>query len=130
MTWREQLLQARDEGYDVLDWLSASDDPLTLTACLIRSEDPTQTRLIHANPPVESVADLFASAAWHERETHEMFGVEFVGLQPRPLLLPSAAQPPLRKATPLDSRVEQAWPGAVDPAKPRRQQSPPGTPWL
>lgn len=129
MSWREELIRARDEGY-VLDWLSASDEPLTLTACLVRADEPADVRLVHGDPPVESVADVFASAAWHERETAEMFGLEFLGSPPQPLLLAAGDPPRLRKQAPLSQRVDQPWPGAVDPAKPRRRQDPPGTPWL
>lgn len=131
MSWREQIDQARAEGFDVLDWLSARDDgEVTITACLIRSGAPAEFVLLHAPAPVPSIADLFPSAAWHERETAEMFGVEFAGsLDPRPLLLPSGAPAVLRKDVPLPARVEQPWPGSIDPAKPRRRQDPPGTPW-
>lgn len=131
MNWRETLTQARDEGFDVLDWLSARDDDGTVTvvACLVRSDDPAATRIASATAPVPSVADMFRSADWHERETAEMFGIEFTGCaDPRPLLLPEGARPPLRKEYPLAARLDE-WPGAVDPAKPRRSQSPPGTPW-
>lgn len=132
MTWRDRMEQARTQGYDVLDWLSASDDGtgVTVTACLIRGDDPAGFVLLHAPAPVPSVADLFPSAAWHERETAEMFGVDFAdAADTRHLLLPEAAAPVLRKQTPLPHRVGTAWPGAVDPAKPRRRQEPPGTPW-
>lgn len=132
MTWRETLTAARDEGFDVLDWLSASDDEQTVTvvACLVRSDDPAQSRLFTAQADVPSVADLFPSALWHERETAEMFGVTFEGCpDPRPLLLEPATPPPLRKSTALPERLG-VWPGAVDPAKPRRSQNPPGTPWM
>lgn len=119
------------EGFDILDWLSAAetdDGTVTITACLIRSADPGEFRLVHIAAPVPSVADLFPSAQWHERETAEMFGVAFAGHpDPRPLLLPEATAP-LRKDMALPARLEQ-WPGAVDPAKPRRRQDPPGTPW-
>lgn len=132
MTWRETLSAARDDGYDVLDWLSAIDeDPqVRITACLLRSQVPGDWQLFHAAAPVASVADLFASAAWHERETAEMFGVVFEGHpDPRSLLLSEGAPAVLRKQSPLPARVQQPWPGAVDPAKPRRTQQPPGTPW-
>ncbi len=128
MTWRDDMEKARTQGYDVLDWLSATDDPLTITACLIRSDDPSQHQLITAPAPVASVRDLFPSAAWHERETAEMFGVSFDGGDHRPLLT-DGSEAPLRKTTPLPARTTTAWPGAVDPAKPRRTQQPPGTPW-
>lgn len=136
-TWRETLGAARAEGFDVLDWLSARDDEthaeaasgVVVVAYLVRGDDPSQGRLFSAPAPVASVADLFPSAQWHERETSEMFGVRFEGLaDTRPLLLEADAEPVLRKDTPLPQRL-LPWPGAVDPAKPRRSQQPPGTPW-
>lgn len=129
--WRDALLGARDDGFDVLDWLSARDDDgrVVVTACLIRSDDPSEFHMFSSPADVPSVSDIFPSAVWHERETAEMFGVTFEGLADRrPLLLPQGAPPPLRKDYPLASRTEP-WPGAVDPAKPRRIQKPPGTPW-
>lgn len=50
-------------------------------------------------PRAESVADLYRTAEWHERETAEMFGVDFVGHpDPRRLLLPDDLEgKPLRK---------------------------------
>ena len=40
-------------------------------------------------PRVPTVSDLYPTADWHERETAEMFGIEFVGHpDPRRLLLP------------------------------------------
>jgi NADH-quinone oxidoreductase subunit C len=131
MTWREQLVTLRAQGFDVLDWLSAidDDDAVTITACLVRSDEPAQCRLVCAVAPVPSVADIFPSATWHERETAEMFGVRFEGApDSRPLLLDSGSPPPLRKDLALAPRL-QPWPGAVDPAKPSRLQQPPGTPW-
>lgn len=132
MTWRDDLLAARSEGYGVMDWLSARQDAggtVHVVACMVRAHDPSDAVLVSAPAPVPSVADLFGSAAWHERETAEMFGVGFAGHpDPRPLLLAAGQRPPLRRDVPLPARLG-AWPGAVDPAKPRRAQKPPGTPW-
>lgn len=132
MNWREMLLALRGDGYDVLDWLSAVENPdgtVRITACLVRSDAPREVRLVQAPAPVESVADIFPSAVWHERETAEMFGVTFAGHpDPRRLLLAGDAGAPLRKDVPLPGRLGH-WPGEMDPAKPGRRQSPPGTPW-
>lgn len=131
MSWRSELQALRDDGFDVLDWLSATDegDEVVATACLIRSEDPGLFRLVRSAAPVPSLADMFPSAQWHERETSEMFGVDFDGHpDPRPLLVPEGVVTPLRKAEPLPARLSE-WPGEVDPAKPKRRQGPPGTPW-
>ena len=87
---------------------------------------------------VESVVDLFPGAAWHERETHEMFGIGFArNTDLSPLLLPPGFEGhPLRKEFVLASRVAKAWPGAKEPgeseatgASPgRRRMAPPGVP--
>ncbi len=59
---------------------------------------------------------VYPGAEWHERETHEMFGINFAqhpGL--RPLYLPGAFEGhPLRKDFPLLARLVKPWPGIVD----------------
>lgn len=58
----------------------------------------------------------YSGADWHERETWEMFGIEFVGHPGlRKLYLPSAFEGyPLRKDFPLLARHIKPWPGIVD----------------
>jgi NADH-quinone oxidoreductase subunit C len=58
----------------------------------------------------------FAGANWHERETHEMFGIGFDGHPDlRNIYLPGAFEGyPLRKDFPLLSRMVKPWPGIVD----------------
>lgn len=58
----------------------------------------------------------YLGANWHERETHEMFGFDFVG-HPNliNLYLPLEFEGyPLRKDFPLLSRRVKPWPGIVD----------------
>jgi NADH-quinone oxidoreductase subunit C len=65
---------------------------------------------------IESLTGLFEGAAWHEREAHEMFGIEFVG-HPNliKLYLPDGFEGnPLLKSFPLVSRSVKPWPGTVD----------------
>lgn len=58
----------------------------------------------------------FSGANWHERETHEMFGIGFVGHPDlRNIYLPSGFEGfPLRKDFPLLARMVKPWPGIVD----------------
>ena len=79
---------------------------------------------------------MYAGAAWHERETHEMFGVGFADHPALDhLLLPENFEGhPLRKDFVLAARVAKAWPGAKEPGESehggpkRRQMLPPGVP--
>ena len=59
---------------------------------------------------------VYSGAAWHERETHEMFGITFDGNPDlRNIYLPTEFEGhPLRKEFPLLARVVKPWPGIVD----------------
>jgi NADH-quinone oxidoreductase subunit C len=144
--WWAALEAARDPGAlgcDFFDWLSAVDElaeGFTVVAHLWSTRRRhgllLRARLPRENPVIESVIDLFPGAAWHERETHEMFGIGF-SRHPelRPLLLPPGFEGhPLRKEFVLASRVAKAWPGAKEPGESeagtakRAPMRPPGVP--
>ncbi len=74
------------------------------------------TNLDKEAPSIDSLVDVFQGAAWHERESHEMFGIDFPGNPDlSPLYLPDAfTGHPLRKSYPLLSREVKPWPGKVD----------------
>ncbi len=58
-----------------------------------------RTRVNRNTPDVPTITGIYAGANWHERETHDFFGIHFVG-HPHliPLLLPEDADfHPLRK---------------------------------
>ena len=65
---------------------------------------------------VESIVPVFAGANWHERETWEMFGINFAGHpRMRHMYLPQDFEGhPLRKDFPLLARIVKPWPGIVD----------------
>lgn len=67
-------------------------------------------------PRIATWIHTYAGAAWHERETHEMFGISFDGNGDlRNLYLPGEFEGhPLRKEFPLLARVVKPWPGIVD----------------
>jgi NADH-quinone oxidoreductase subunit C len=71
-----------------------------------------KTRVTYDDPNVPSVTALYPSADWHERETRDMFGINFEG-HPNlvPLLLPDDMTDhfPLRKDNPLQEIEE--WQG-------------------
>ncbi len=75
-------------------------------------------------PEIDSVCDIFPGLEWHERETHEMFGIGFRGHPDlRPLLLPDelVGKYPLRKSFQPDRR-RLAESGLPQP-RPRRQEA-------
>ena len=110
--------------------------PTALRRLLLRTRVPE-------GAAVPSITGVFRGAAWHERETHEMFGVDFTAggevLELDKLLLPEEFEGhPLRKEFVLASRVAKPWPGAKEPgesdhepstaAPGRRRTRPPGVP--
>ncbi|WP_412541475.1 NADH-quinone oxidoreductase subunit C [Longispora sp. K20-0274] len=141
--WVRTLESARGEGLTFFDWLSAVDEldeGFRIVAhlwsvpdrfgLLIRTLTPREA------PSVPSATGVFPGAAWHERETHEMFGVDFPGNDNlQPLLLPPEFEgQPLRKEFVLASRVAKPWPGAKEPGEgaegssKRAPMRPPGVP--
>jgi NADH-quinone oxidoreductase subunit C len=145
-TWRAALSAARDDdelACDYFDWLSAVDDlpdGFTVVAHLWSTRHRhgilVRTRVPRDAAQVPSVVDVFPGAAWHERETYEMFGVTFPGHPDlKPLLLPPQFEGhPLRKEFVLASRVAKPWPGAKEPGESetsvsrRQPMRPPGVP--
>ncbi|MER6124390.1 NADH-quinone oxidoreductase subunit C [Streptomyces sp. NPDC001795] len=142
--WTAALRVARDDlGCTYFDWLSAVDEPGTgmrISAHVV-ALSPVRRLLVrttvpHDAPALPSAVEIYAGAAWHERETHEMFGVTFEGHPALDhLLLPEGFEGhPLRKDFVLAARVAKAWPGAKEPGESehggpkRRQMLPPGVP--
>ncbi|MFI0506327.1 NADH-quinone oxidoreductase subunit C [Streptomyces albogriseolus] len=142
--WIPALEAARDRlGCTFFDWLSAVDEPGTgfRVTAHVAALSPVRRLLLrttvpHEAPVLPSAVDVYAGAAWHERETHEMFGVGFTGHPGLDhLLLPDGFEGhPLRKDFVLAARVAKAWPGAKEPGESehggpkRRQMLPPGVP--
>jgi NADH-quinone oxidoreductase subunit C len=142
--WADAVRAARDElGCDFFDWLSAVDELAEGFSVVAHVWSTTErhglllrTRIPRDAPALDTITGLYPGAAWHERETHEMFGVDFPGHTGlTPLLLPPEFEGrPLRKDFILAARVAKPWPGAKEPgesehATSRRQpMRPPGVP--
>lgn len=70
------------------------------------------------NPKVPSLTDVYLGANWHERETYDMFGIEFEGhpgLLPRIMTIETFEGWPLRKDFFLMTREVKPWPGLKEP---------------
>jgi len=138
--WHTAVESARESGHNFFDWLTAVDQTdraespgFDVTIRLLDVSTPGRLhgiRLTTAVPDgasLASVTDLFRGAAWHERETHEMFGLQFggfvdhtgdPGLGLRPLLLPEGFEgTPLRKSFQLAARASKPWPGGKEPGE-------------
>ncbi len=142
--WAAAVRTARELGYDFFDWLSAVDElpgGFTVVAHLWsiagREGVLLRTSVPRDAPTVPSIVDIYPGAAWPERETYEMFGIDFAGHPGglRSLLLPPEFEGhPLRKEFVLASRVAKPWPGAKEPgesesgAARRAPMRPPGVP--
>ena len=58
----------------------------TLCRVVIRARIPRD------NPEIPTISGVFSGANWHERETHDFFGIKFIGHPDlKPLLLPEDA---------------------------------------
>jgi NADH:ubiquinone oxidoreductase subunit C len=141
--WVAALTMLRDSlGLTYFDWLSAVDDAETFSIfCHLYAPGRREHVLVRTTVPADGPAlatatGVFRGAAWHERETHEMFGVDFPG-HPHlvPLLLSDEfVGHPLRKDFVLTARVSKSWPGAKEPGESgdgspsRRKMQPPGVP--
>lgn len=148
--WVRECAARHAEGALMLDLLTALDDPpaglVQVVAHVVdvpgRRRWLLVTEVDRERPTLGSVAGIWPGAGWHEREVHEMFGVDFPGNPDlASLLTDGTAGWPLRRTTPLPARVQTPWPGAKDPAdrppvgattrvaaRPRARLAPPGTP--
>lgn len=154
--WLQTHADLRDEGFTFFDFLTAVDESdrdepgFDLVSHLYDITDGatrsvlTVTRVPEDAPALASLTGLWRGAAWHERETFEMFGIDFDGFDDgtgrglRKLLLPETfVGTPLRKSFVLTARASKAWPGAKEPgeregsggkAAKRRKVTAPGVP--
>lgn len=136
-SWVDTHLIARDQlGLVFFSWLSAIDwsnqvevgdslseeveerlELLTTVGDINEGRRITfSTDLDTESPVIPSLIEVYAGANWHEREAHEMFGIDFLG-HPNlaHLYLPDGfIGNPLRKSFPLLTREVKPWPGKVD----------------
>ncbi|MCJ7780185.1 MAG: NADH-quinone oxidoreductase subunit C, partial [Acidimicrobiia bacterium] len=134
--WVETLRRARDEeGLTFFSWLAGIDwskdvevgdtvaepdelDERFEVMCRLSSMENADGAQFIATLPkddavIDSITGLFGGAEWHERETHDMFGIEFTG-NPNlsPIYLPEGfLGHPLLKSYPLLAREIKPWPG-------------------
>jgi len=130
--WVETFKRCRDEPllafdmFDSLHGVDAREDGFDVVAILYSTS--TGNRLClrtrceggRERPVCPSLTDVYRGADWMERETWDMFGIEFDGhpqLEPRILTVENFEGWPLRKDFHLASRVAKPWPGVKEPAE-------------
>jgi NADH-quinone oxidoreductase subunit C len=130
--WVEAARRCRDEGllrfdlFDSLFGIDAGEDGFDVVAILYSTS--TGNRLClrtrceggRDTPQLDSLAGVYRGANWMERETWDMYGIDFPGhpgLAPRILTVENFEGWPLRKDFPLTSRIVKPWPGVKEPAE-------------
>jgi NADH-quinone oxidoreductase subunit C len=98
------ILDAEQFGLDAItgvDWLAQNQ--MEVVYDFFHPTEPVRvvvrTRLPRETPEIATIIPQFAGANWHERETHDFFGIRFLGHPNlKPFLLPEDADfHPLRK---------------------------------
>jgi NADH:ubiquinone oxidoreductase subunit C len=130
--WVEVVERCRDEpdlAYDLFDCLfgiDAREDGLDVVCILYATSTGNRIALRvrceggREAPSLPTVTHLFRGADWMERETWDMFGIDFPGhprIGPRLLTVENFEGWPLRKDFYLTSRVVKPWPGVKEPAE-------------
>jgi len=137
--WLSTIRRARDEeGLNFFSWLTGIDwskevevgegvqdvdalDERFEVMCRLSSVENSNAahfvaRLAKDDAVIDSLVPLFGGAEWHEREAHDMFGIDFRG-NPNlvNIYLPDQfVGHPLLKSFPLLTREVKPWPGLVD----------------
>jgi NADH-quinone oxidoreductase subunit C len=99
-----EILDKNGFGLDAItgvDWIAQNEmeivydyfHPLSPLRVVVRA------RVSRSHPEIPTIYEVFPGANWHERETHDFFGIRFLGHPDlTPLLLPEDADyHPLRK---------------------------------
>ncbi|HVL32005.1 MAG TPA: NADH-quinone oxidoreductase subunit C [Actinomycetota bacterium] len=112
--------------FDFITFLSAVDEEergfeVVLHVYSVRRQHHVNLKALvpRENPTIASLSDVWLGANWCERETWELFGIEFEG-HPNlvKLLLPVEFDGfPLRKDFLLMTREAKEWPGMKEPAE-------------
>ena len=131
--WSEVHADLLNRGAVRLEWLTATHNlgqAFDVTSC-VATADLSQRWIISTaiDASVATLVGIYPQADFHERETAQMYGVEFTGRDATESAFDAPFDGhPLRRDFALRTRQDAAWPGAVEPdASARRRPSlPPG----
>ncbi|MEY2433261.1 MAG: NADH-quinone oxidoreductase subunit [Acidimicrobiaceae bacterium] len=115
------LSEKLGQPWDLVPGVAGGDTRFQLLARVVDVRNRHVGVLLKSDVPDDTMAmptwtGVYAGADWHERETWEMYGIDFVGHpELKHIYLPSDFEGhPLRKDFPLLPRVVKPWPGIVD----------------
>lgn len=121
--YRELVTSLRDDAelaFDYIDFVTAvdlKDEGFDVVTQLYSTSRATPVRIKvrtgREEPKAPTISDLYPGANWYERETWELFGIDFEDHpQLVKLVLPQQFEGfPGRKDFPLMTRIAKPWPG-------------------
>jgi len=131
--WLEYHRELLNSGFVRFEYLTAVhlEDDLFEVFSKVSSADVLTSTLVKTTTSgsIQSIIETYRAARFHEQETKQMFGLNFIGHeQIERAFATDFAGFPLRKDFSLPKRTEKVWPGSTEPdekAK-RRPALPPG----
>ena len=128
--WVATHVELRDSGFATLEYITAvhnAGDEFIVVSHL-SGDGERIVRTVISEARIDSLSEMFPIAEFHERETQQMFGIEFIGLSSEAPAFEGVAKFALRKDFALTDRLAVEWPGAVEPdvIARRRPSLPPG----
>lgn len=120
-SWAPEHREMQAAGLTFIDLFAATDlgDGRTEVVTSVMAPDASQRVMLRvevaSGDAVPSLVEIYPAAAWHEREAHDLIGLEFVGHPDLRPIITDAQPPPLRRSSPLEPRVATRWPGLYEP---------------
>lgn len=119
--WLAQHADAKARGLEFFDFMSAMDlgDGRTGVVTHVMTPDSNEREMltVELDPgqSLPSLAQTYRGATWHEREAHDLLGVDFTDHPDLRPILTDHQPPPLRRDVALTPRVATTWPGLYEP---------------
>ena len=132
-SWQSEHAQLLDSGFSRFEYLTAAHNGGSKFEVFskVSKSDLSESVLLKCtvDSAIETLIEIYPTAKFHEQETWQMFGLEFIGHHNIGNAFSTEFDGyPLRRDFALVTRQATNWPGAVEPdEKARRRPSlPPG----
>ena len=120
-SWRTAHRELQAAGLTFFDMLAATDlgDAGIQVVTHVMTPNADRRAMLQVEVPpgdsIPSLVEIFPAADWHEREAHDVIGVDFAGHPDLRPIITDAQPPPLRRGSPLTARLATDWPGLYEP---------------